>query len=116
MKVVAIRDSVHASDEPEPFQFDIAKNTPPMDLLRRAVDRTWLPSIQGDRATWSIASNNLLAVVAYEWPDVKLLPFIEEHMKTADWRKDVLWLYFNYHAQIDPELVYKLFWGTRLHA
>ena len=116
MKVFAIRGSVHASDEPDPFAFDIADRTAPTELLRRAADRTWLPSIQGNRATWSIASNSLLAVVAYEWPDLKILPFIEERMKTADWRGGALWLYFNYHAQTDPDLVYRLFWGTRLRA
>ena len=75
MKVVAIRDAVHASDDPQPLKFDIGNDTSPEDVLRRAADRKWLPSVQGDRATWSIASNNLLAVVAYEWPDLKFLPY-----------------------------------------
>lgn len=106
MKVVAIRGAVHAGDDPEPFTFEIANNAPPQDVLRRAADRTWLPSIQGDRATWSIASNNLLAVVAYEWPDLKFLPHnLEELMRAADWRENALWLRFNYHAQIDPDVV-----------
>ena len=74
MKVVAIRGAVHASDDPEPLRFDMANGTTPVDVLRRAADRTWLPSIQGGRATWSIASNNMLAVLAYEWPDLKILP------------------------------------------
>ena len=117
MKVVSVRDAVHASDDPEPLRFDIANDTSPEDVLRRAADRKWLPSIQGDRATWSIASNNLLAVVAYEWSDLKFLPYnIEKLMRAGDWRKGTLWLYFNYHAQIDPDLVYRVFWGTRLRA
>ena len=116
MKVVAIRGAVHAGDDPERFRFEIANDASPQDVLRRAADRTWLPSIQGDHATWSIASNNLLAVVAYEWSDLKFLPNLEELMRAADWRGGALWLRFNYHAQIDPDVVYRLFWGTRLHA
>jgi hypothetical protein len=49
--------------------------------------------------------------------DLKFLPYnIEKLMRAGDWRKGTLWLYFNYHAQIDPDLVYRVFWGTRLRA
>jgi hypothetical protein len=116
MQVVATRDAVHASDEPEPLSFKIADNAAPADVLRRAADRKWLPSISGDRATWSIASNDVLAVLAYEWPDLRLMPFLDERIRTADRRGGMLRLYFNDHAQIDPELVYRVFWGMRLRA
>ncbi len=33
-----------------------------------------------------------------------------------DNKQGVLRLYFNYHSQIDPEIVYKVFWGFRLNA
>ena len=117
MRIVAIRDSVHASDEPEPFKLDIADGTPPMDVLRQTANRRWLPSIQGNRATWSIASNQMLAVLAYEWPDLKALPFhVDDLMRIGDWRDGALWLRFNYHAQIDPDVVYRVFCGTKLRA
>lgn len=90
--------------------------TPPAEILRRAADRSWLPSIQGGRATWSIASNDVLAVMAYEWSDLKLMPFLDERMKAADHRQGALWLHFNYHAQIDPETAYRLFYTLRLRA
>ena len=113
MKVVATRDSVHASDEPEPFEFKVADNATAEDILRRAADCSWLPSIQGRRATWSIASNEILAVVAQEWPDLRFLPFLEERMRAADRRHGALQLHFNYHAQIDPQTAYGLFGGLR---
>ncbi len=116
MKIIATRDGVHASDEPEPFELTIPDETPPADILRRAADRSWLPSIQGGRATWSIVSNDVLAVLAYEWPDLKFMPFLDERMKAADRRQGVLRLHFNYHAQIDPETAYRLFRGLRLRA
>ena len=116
MKVVATRNDVHASDEPEPFAFEIADNAAAEDILRRAADRHWLPSIQGGRATWSIASNEILAILAYEWPDLRFMPFLDERMKTAHRRQGALRLHFNYHTQIDPETTYRLFWGLRLRA
>lgn len=114
--VVATRDAVHASDDPEPFGFTIGNEASPAEVLRRAADRTWLPSIAGDRATWSIVSNDVLAVLAYEWPELRLMPFLDERMRAADRRDGVLRLHFNYHAQIDPELVYRVFWRMRLRA
>jgi hypothetical protein len=116
VRIIAARDGVLASDEPELLDFTLPDRTPAVDILRRAANRSWLPSIQGDRATWSIASNDVLAVLAYEWPDLKLMPFIDERMKTADRRQGALRLHFNYHAQIDPETAYRLFCGLRLRA
>jgi hypothetical protein len=116
MKVIAIRQAVHASDEPQPLAFDIADTASPEELLRRSADLSWLPSIQGSRATWSIASNELLAVLAYEWPDLRFLPLLAERMRGADRRGGALRLHFNYHAQIDPEMVYRVLWGIRLRS
>ena len=108
MKVIAIRDTVHASDEPEPFSFDIADDAPHQAVLRRAANRAWLPSIQGDRATWAIISNQTLAVVAYQWPDIKFLPGLDGRMRAADRSRGVLRLHFKYLAQTDPETVYDM--------
>jgi hypothetical protein len=113
MKVIAARNAVHASDEPEPFEFVVADRTPAEDILRQAADRRWLPSIQGDRATWSLASNDVLAVLAYQWPDLRFMPFLEERMKNANRRAGALRLNFNYHAQVDPETAYRLFSDLR---
>jgi hypothetical protein len=116
MQVVATREDVHPSDDPEPFTFTIADDAAPEEVLRRAADRTWLPSIRGDRATWSIVSNDVLAVLAYQWPDLKFMPHLDERMRTADRRAGALRLHFNYHRQLDPDLVYQVFWGMRLQS
>jgi len=116
MKVIATRDDVHASDEPDELSFEIGDGIAPEAILRRAADRGWLPSIQGGRATWSITSNDVLAVYAAEWPDLKFMPFLDRRMAGADRRSGALRLHFNYHAQIDPEIAYRLFWGLRLRS
>jgi len=104
------------SDNPQPLSFEIADTASPEEVLRRAADLSWLPSIQGNRATWSIASNEPLAVLAYEWPDLKFLPQLAERMRTAERRDGALLLFFNYHAQHDPEMVYRILWSLQLHS
>jgi hypothetical protein len=116
MQVVATREDVHPSDDPEPFTFAIADDAAPEDVLRRAADRTWLPAIHGERATWSIVSNSVLAVLAYQWPDLKFMPHLEERMRTADRNPGTLRLHFNYHRQLDPDFVHQVFWGMRLQS
>jgi hypothetical protein len=116
MQVVATREDVHPSDDPDPLTFAVADDAAPEDVLRRAADRTWLPSIRGDRATWSVVSNDVLAILAYQWPDLKFMPHLEERMRAADRRAGTLRLHFNYHRQLDPDLVYQVFWGMRLRS
>jgi hypothetical protein len=116
MRVIATRDDVHASDSPQPLAFDIADTASPEEVLRRSADRSWLPAISGGRATWSIASNEPLAVLAYGWPDLKPLPRLAERMRAADRRGGALNLHFNYHAQIDPEIVFRVLWDLRLRS
>jgi hypothetical protein len=116
MQVIATRDDVHPSDDPQPFNFEIADDAAPEEVLRRAADRTWLPSIRGDRATWSIVSNEVLAVLAYQWSDLKLMPQLAERMRRADRSPGLLRLHFNYHRQLDPDLVHEVLWGMQLRS
>ena len=106
MKVVAKRDGVHSGDDPDVLTFKVADDVTPQDLLRRAADRKWLPSIQGGRATWSIESGGLLAVCAQEWTDLKFPPDLDARMRAAIRVNGVLQLRLKYHRQIDPEAFY----------
>ena len=83
-------------------------------LLRRTADRHWLPSIQGDRATWVIASNEVLAVLAYEWSDLRFMPLLELRMQNAHRRDGVLRVHFSYFGQTDPDIVYRILWRLKL--
>lgn len=116
MKVIATRDDVHAGDGPMPLVFDVAHDAAPEAILRRAADRTWLPSFASGHGTWSIASNEILAVLDTGSPDMRFLPFLAERMARADYRADGLHLHFNHHPGFDPELVYRLLWSLRLRA
>jgi hypothetical protein len=86
MKVYVTRDDVHAGDDDlAPVVFDVPDDFPPEDILRRAADRGRLPSIRGYRATWVVASNELLAVVAEEWPAPRFMPGLDRRMRNI-WR------------------------------
>ena len=116
MRIIATRHDVHASDDPRPFHFEMADGASPEEILRRAADPSWLPSIQGNRATWSIASNEPLAVLSYQWSDLKFLPQLDERIRAAERRDGALRLFFSYHAQHDPEIVYRILWDLQLHS
>ena len=124
MQVIAIRDGVHPGDDPVPsHRFEIADNATPEDILRKATDRHWLPSFCDwqrntpvDRATLVIASNEVLAVLAYQWPDLRFMSFLEIRMRSVDLREGVLRLHFSYLAQVDPEMVYDILCRVKLHS
>jgi hypothetical protein len=106
MKVVAKRDDVHPGDDPEVLTFEVTDDVTPQDLLRRVVERKWLPSMQAGRATWSIESGGLLAVRAQEWTDLKFPLDLDARMRAAIRVDGVLQLRLKYHRQIDPEAFY----------
>ena len=115
MRVYATRDDVHPGDmDLRPLVFDVADDTAPEDILRRAADRRWLPSIQGDRATWVIGSNELLAVMAYEWPDLRFMPGLDRRIRNVSRGEGGIQLHFSYLCQEDPEVIYRALWSVKL--
>jgi hypothetical protein len=119
MDVYTSRDSVAAGDDtdaPHSRTFWFPDDTSLEDVLKSIVQSRYLPLIAGSRATWSVVSNVPLAVIAQEWNEPRMLPMIETQTKKFEHRRDTLRLFFNYHAQIEPETVYRIFWGFRLNA
>ena len=76
---------------------------------------TALVSIQGGLATWSLASVIPPAVVAQQWPGPRTLPHRTD-MESLDRASGVLRLHFNYHAQLDPEVVLEVLRSLQLRA
>ena len=108
MNLFLTRDSVHPGDDADaPHERTLA--IPDRSTLDRALAAVlaarYLPSISGGRATWSVASNIPVAVIAEQWPAPRLLFLTESQVRALDWQGDTLRLQFNYHAQAEPELV-----------
>ena len=119
MDVYVSRDSVAAGDDgdaPHGQVITFADDMSVEEILKGIVDSGYLPSIAGGRAAWSVVSNVPLAVIAQEWPAPRMLPMLNGRLTQLDREAGTLRLHFNYHAQVDPETVYKVFWGFRLKA
>ncbi|KRG45812.1 hypothetical protein ARC20_07100 [Stenotrophomonas panacihumi] len=55
-----------------------------------------------------------VAIVAQQWAEPRMLG--RSSFDGLDHKGDLLRLHFNYHAQIDPEIVCKILWGFRASA
>ncbi|WP_092414802.1 hypothetical protein [Collimonas sp. OK307] len=115
MKIITTRDSVAAGDDvdaPHRREFEFADGTSLPDALTTIARSNYLVSISGGKATWSAVSSVTLAVIAQEWAAPKNL-FLGDK-ESLDIRNSALHIHFNYHAQIDPEVVYEILRGLRL--
>jgi hypothetical protein len=113
MKVYRSRASVCAGDAldaPHGKTRSFPDGTSVLEILTQVADSGCLASVAGGRATWSVASNIPLAVIAQQWPQPKPLwaLALSEPMPLLDIRGDTLCIHFNYHAQQDPDVVYEV--------
>ena len=76
----------------------------------------YLPHVSGGRATWSVSSGRVLAVVAQEWPAPRMLWGVDRSYRGLDIVRGTLRLHFSYHAQHPPELVFDVLGHLRLRA
>jgi len=119
MRIYATRGSVAAGDDgdaPHGRHFAFPEGTALGDALAGIQAERYLPGITGGQATWSAASNRPVAVLAQQWDRPRLLIQWPGESKTLDWRDGILWLHFNYHAQVDPESIHRVLWGYQLKA
>lgn len=119
MRVYATRGSVAAGDDgdaPHSRVFTFPDGTSLPEMLAQIQAARYLPSISGGEATWSVASNRPVAVVAQQWALPRVLVTLPEDLQGLDWKDGTLRLHFNYHAQIDPDTLCRIFWGYRLNA
>jgi hypothetical protein len=116
MRVIATRDDVHAGDDPPTREFEIPDGASGTEIIVAAADWSWLPSISGGKATWSVMSREPVAVLSQQSPEPKFF-FALKDDDVWYFEDGILFLHFNYHAQIDPGIVYdvlrKVRWPTR---
>ncbi|WP_153067666.1 hypothetical protein [Paraburkholderia graminis] len=116
-KIVVTRDSVAAGDDidaPHRLEFGISSDRAIADILRYVSQLSYLPSVVGAKATWSAVSGRPLAVIAQQWPAPKPLSVLPIAFSDLDSRSDRLYLHFNYHAQVDPDIVFNVLDRLRL--
>jgi hypothetical protein len=119
MKLYLTRDSVAAGDDVDaPHLMEI--EGPAAEDVSAAIAYVlgigYLPRISGGKATWSVASNRIVAVLAQQWSQPKLLRGYDTSCKGLDVAEGRLRLHFNYHGQEEPETVLKILRRVRLTA
>lgn len=116
MKILASRASVAAGDDveaPHMREFIFKEGTSLINALEH-IRRDYLPRIAGGEATWSVCSNVPVAIIAQQWNEPKMMLFPSDNYKVLDMEDGFLKIHFNYHAQVDPNVVLKIFFGFRL--
>ena len=119
MRIYATRGSVAAGDDadaPHARHFDFPEGTSLEDALAQIQAARYLPGIAGGQASWSAASHRPVAVLAQQWDRPRLLVPWPAGSQALDWQNGTLRLHFNYHAQVEPETIYRVFWGYQLKA
>jgi hypothetical protein len=119
MNVCVTRESVAAGDDidaPHTRSFSLPDSLSMLQLVSAIVSAGYLASISGGKATWSAVSGIPLAVVAQQWSAPRAIPWPEPQLADLDWRDGVLYVHFNYHTQLDPEVVLRILKDLRLQA
>lgn len=119
MNLYVTRESVAAGDDvdaPHVREFALERAASLETALATVISAHYLPSIAGGLATWSVASGIPLAVIAQQWPAPRMLVRAGEEPMALDRASGVLRLHFNYHAQLDPEIVFEVLRRLRLRA
>jgi hypothetical protein len=118
IKIVITRGSVAAGDDfgaPHKIEIEIP-NTDSVEEIVSAVYKNYpLPKISGGRSAWSLMSNVPLAVIAQQWNSPKMIR-VAPQIKISSLATQidgVIRMHFNYHAQIDPEIVFKVLENLR---
>jgi hypothetical protein len=110
-KILLTRNSVSMGDDSRDnsLEIEVNENWKIAEILAEVLRINYLPKIMGGKATWSVAYDNPLAVIAQQWDRPRLIrpqfPY-----SISNKYKDFNLLHFNYHAQKDPDLVLDIIW------
>jgi hypothetical protein len=105
-KIKLTRMSVSMGDDSRDnsLEIEVDENWKIGEILDEVLRINYLPKIMGGKATWSVAYDNPLAVIAQQWKQPKLIRSQFPYTINNKY-KDFDRLHFNYHGQKDPDLV-----------
>src|SRR4051794_27710482 len=119
MDIYVTRDSVAAgddSDAPHGRTFSFPDALPIEEAIARIVAAPYLASIGGGRATWSVVSGFPIAVVAQQWQEPRAVSWRTIDSSELERKDGMICLHFNYHTQLDPEVVLEVLKRLKLRA
>ena len=106
-KITLIRDSISTRDDcvDHTLVIEVEIDWKIDQILKKVIDLNYLPKIYGGKATWSVAFDKPIAIIAEQWWAPFLICEKDYPYQGTDKFKNIDKLRFNYHAQDDPELV-----------
>jgi len=97
---VAMGDDIHPHDE----TIELPDGTPLADVVADLLERRFLASIAGGRATWILVADRPLAVVAQQWDEPRFL--VDGSRPIRSFGAGDVSLRFRYWKQHDPDAVF----------
>lgn len=117
MKIIITRDSVCAADDtsaPNQFELTLDDDASIQDIVTRIAWSSQMPKIAGGKATWSVVSKEIIAVIAQSWKDPRMTNFIEPNIEELDFENGTLKVHLNYYSQMKPDVVFEVLEQTKL--
>ncbi|WCT10826.1 hypothetical protein [Mucilaginibacter jinjuensis] len=107
-KLLLTRDSVSMGDDvaDNSLEIEVNEDWKIGEILNEVLRINYLPQIWGGKATWSVAFNSPLAIIAQQWKRPKIINSDFPYSNTNKY-KDFNRLHFTYHTQKDPDIVYE---------
>lgn len=111
-KIKLTRESVTMADDiyaPHLFEIEINPNWTISQILNFVIDADYLPSINGGKATWSVAINEPIAVLSQENMGNALLICLPDYpYQGTNGFVEFNHIHFNYHAQKQATEVFEI--------
>jgi len=107
MKIIATRDSVAMGDDadaPHERGFSFPDSTSVEEAIDQIVNSGYLASVQGG-ASWSVVAGIPISVVAQGWVESRSVGRRPQQLNMLNVVDGSIRMHFNYHAQMDPEVV-----------
>jgi hypothetical protein len=107
MQIITTRDCVAMGDDvdaPHEQQYSFQDSTSIEQAIDQIVNSGYLARVQGG-ATWSVVSGVPVSVVAQSWDQSRPVSRQPQEFNALKVEDGSIRLHFNYHAQIDPEIV-----------
>jgi hypothetical protein len=118
MKLYVTRDSVAMGDDidaPHEEHFSFPDSMPIEEAIEKIVASNYLAGVQGG-ATWSVVSGFPIAVIAQRWENPRPVSWQPVALHSLQSQNGLVGLHFNYHSQLDPEIVLEVLKELKLNA
>lgn len=102
-------------DAPHERQFSFPDSASVEQAIEQIVHSGYLAGVGGG-ATWSVVSGIPISVVAQAWKQSRPVSWQPQNLTALEVKDGSVRLHFNYHTQIDPEIVLEVLKQLKLRS